>query len=317
MGRRPPRGYAVYDPTNFNHTRYTQKIHLYKGEFPDVPVYPHYVKFEHHYDDNQHYAYGIRDDADPPEVAYGWPIEAAPFIGPNLPTNGVDNEALGVFDASYDDSIKVDIAVYALKDYGVTADVDRYRGHMLDYDDLLARKRQLDKELIGWRSKYQPIRNRLVSAQARNRIHPYLHGLAPIPAPPLYGYEKNPDPTVPHFLTMEEAIELDARSGVEEPHRPWYHDSHDRRHVWGSSFPRCTYCQAREHTYANCPTPHARCHTTISCIIPTHHRRFGPNCPAADLHLTIDDTDVVIEAIQSNLDSGEGYVGLEENDGEA
>ena len=60
--------------------------------------------------------------------------------------------------------------------------------------------------------------------------------------------------------------------------------------------------------------PHARCHTTISCIIPTHHRHFGPNCLAANLHLADDD---VIEALQTALPDDEGYVGLEEGDGES
>ena len=136
-----------------------------------------------------------------------------------------------------------------------------------------------------------------------------------------YGLDNNPDPTIPRFLTMEEAVELDARSGTEEPYRPWYHDSHGRRHIFGATFARCVYCQAREHTYANCPTPHARCHTTISCIIPTYHRHFGPNCPAANLHLT---TDEVVDALQvalpneETVESGsEGYIGLEEGDGES
>jgi hypothetical protein len=31
--------------------------------------------------------------------------------------------------------------------YGVTADVDRYRGHMLEYEALLEEKRLLDKKL--------------------------------------------------------------------------------------------------------------------------------------------------------------------------
>ena len=263
----------------------------------------------------------MRDDADPPEIAYGWTIEAAPFLGPAVSPNRIDNEQLGIFDIRSHSSIKVDIALYALGDYGVLADIDRYRSHMLDYDDLLARQRQLDKELAMWRAKSHPLRQRLTLAQARSRIHPYLSGTIPIPAPPPYGLDNNPDPTVPRFLTMEEAVELDARSGTEEPHRPWYHDSHGRRHIFGTTFAHCVYCQAREHTYANCPTPHARCHTTISCIIPTYHRHFGPDCPAANLHLT---TDEVVDALQVALpdeeaaESGsEGYIGLEEGDGES
>jgi hypothetical protein len=49
----------------------------------------------------------------------------------------VDNEALGVFDARHMSSREVDAAIHAINDRGVVADVDQYRGHMLDYEDLL------------------------------------------------------------------------------------------------------------------------------------------------------------------------------------
>jgi hypothetical protein len=48
---------------------------------------------------------------------------------------------------------EVDIALYELRDYGVTADVDRYRGHMLEYEALLEEKRLLDKKLTSWRTR--------------------------------------------------------------------------------------------------------------------------------------------------------------------
>jgi hypothetical protein len=55
---------------------------------------------------------------------YRWNLEVAPFISPQLPTTRSDNEALGIFDAGYPGVVEVDIALYKLRDYGVTADVD-------------------------------------------------------------------------------------------------------------------------------------------------------------------------------------------------
>jgi hypothetical protein len=49
--------------------------------------------------------------------------------------------------------VEVDIALFKLRDYGVTADIDRYRGHMLEYKALLEEKRLLEKRLTAWRSK--------------------------------------------------------------------------------------------------------------------------------------------------------------------
>jgi hypothetical protein len=74
-------------------------------------------------------------------------LEAAPFIGPRLSTARSDNEALGIFDAGYPGAVEVDIALYELRDYRVTADVDRYRGHMLEYEALLEERRLLEKSL--------------------------------------------------------------------------------------------------------------------------------------------------------------------------
>jgi hypothetical protein len=64
-----------------------------------------------------------------------------------------NNKALGIFDTRYLGAVEVDIALYELRDYRVTADVDRYRGHMLEYEGLLEEKRLLDKRLATWRSK--------------------------------------------------------------------------------------------------------------------------------------------------------------------
>jgi hypothetical protein len=88
--------------------------------------------------------FGLREDADPPTTPYSWALEAAPFIGPPLPSHVADNEALGVFDSRSFLAREVDTTLYTLHDYGVTADVDRYQGYILDYKVLQARQQQLD-----------------------------------------------------------------------------------------------------------------------------------------------------------------------------
>jgi hypothetical protein len=137
MGLQMPLGYSKYDPLDANHGRYVKPIRLNPY---NAPVPPHYVKFHHNFGTNQHYVYGLRDDADPPTQPYGWHLEATPFEGPLLSPNRVDNEALGVFDLHSPLAREVDAALFSLNDYGVTVDMDWYRGLMLDYETLLARQ---------------------------------------------------------------------------------------------------------------------------------------------------------------------------------
>ena len=81
---------------------------------------------------------------------------------------------LGVFDAQFMGSREVDIAIYMLKDSGMLADVDHYRGVMLDYEDLLQERQRLEYKLSEWHSHSFNICKCLVAAKACSRIHPYL-----------------------------------------------------------------------------------------------------------------------------------------------
>ena len=97
---------------------------------------------------HQHYAYGLMKDDGPRGTPYGWPIEAKSFTGPIPHLNTlVDNTSLGIFNARYTRSLEVDASLYAIRDYGVLADVDKYHIQMLDYKDLLARQAQMEKDL--------------------------------------------------------------------------------------------------------------------------------------------------------------------------
>ena len=166
--RRPqtPEGYIRYNPTDPNHVHYVRKIHLHREPY-DTPQLPHYMRFEHNMGMHQHYTYGLMNDEDLHSTPYGWPIEAKPFMEPipNLDVS-VDNTALGIFDARYAKSLEVDASLYAVRDFGVLADVDKYCIKMLDYEDLLTQQAEVEKDLRRWRNTITPIRQRLVVSQA-------------------------------------------------------------------------------------------------------------------------------------------------------
>ena len=214
--------------------------------------------------------------------------------------------ALGIFDARFERSLEVDASLYAIRDYGVLADVDKYRIKMLDYEDLLERQAAVTRDLRRWCNTITPIRWRLADAQARRRVHPYLQGLLPIPKPPCY-ITTDPEIFQNPTLSLREAIILDAAAGTDESARPWYHDTLGRTFSFSDHpSPRCPYCRMTTHSLQDCPNPHTHCRVAISCIIPTGHHNYRSNCPYANAHIT------------DNNDE-EGYVGHqdEEDNGEA
>jgi hypothetical protein len=182
-----------------------------------LPSDPHYVCFDLDFESHQHYVLGLRDDSDPPHQAYGWPLQAAPFIGPKISPARSDNSALGIFDAGYPGAIEVDIALYELRDYGVLADVDRYRAHMLEYENLLSQCKILEDKFFKWRSKSTPLRQRLEKAQARSRLHPYLQLGERITCP--FHYRTAPFPE-PQTFSMAQCLLIDVESGDRESLRP-------------------------------------------------------------------------------------------------
>ena len=160
-----PEGYVHYDPTDPNHVRQVKKIHLHRPPH-DSPQFPHYVCFVHDMNTHQHYIYGLMNDEGPHATPYGWPMEAKPFRDPipHLDTT-IDNAALRIFDARYARSLEVDTSLYAVRDHGALADVDKYHSHMLDYEDLLLRQAQVEQDLRKWHTAIAPIRWRLEDTQ--------------------------------------------------------------------------------------------------------------------------------------------------------
>ena len=157
MQPQTPEEYVHYDPTDPNHACYVRKIHLHREPY-DTPQLPHYVHFKHDMGMLQHYAYGLMNDDGLRGTPYSWPIEAKPFSGPipHLDVS-VNNTSLGIFDTCYAKSLEVDASLYAIRDFGVLTDVDKYRIKMLDYEDLLKCQAQVDKDLCGWWDTITPI----------------------------------------------------------------------------------------------------------------------------------------------------------------
>jgi hypothetical protein len=119
----PPPSFAPYDPANINHSKYVKPIWLTPQGPPQLPEY---ISFTHDFDKHQHSVLGVHPEANPPETPYGWGLEAVPFIGPTWSPEVVDDEALGVFDVRYIGSREIDVAIHAINNWGVVADVDRY-----------------------------------------------------------------------------------------------------------------------------------------------------------------------------------------------
>jgi hypothetical protein len=305
----PPTSYVQYEPGDPNHDKYVEKISL-DPPF-GTPQSPHYICFDLDFESHQHYVLGLRDDSDPPRQAYGWPLQAAPFIGPSVSPARSDNSALGIFDTGYPGAIEVDIALYELRDYGVLADVDRYRAHMLEYKNLLVQRKILEDKFFKWRSKSTPLCQRLEKAQARSHLHPYLQLGECITCP--FHYRTAPLPE-PQTFSMAQCLLIDVESGDRKSLRPWFEDR------WGVkyTFPdpplccRCAYCHAPNHYSTACPRPHSKCHTTIRCLVPCRHASYGGGCHAHHFHLV----EVHLPTEHNPALEDEGYVGHEDEEGD-
>jgi hypothetical protein len=316
LGNHAPMGYFRYDPEDLNHSKYTRKIAL--NPFVDEPVWPHYVQFYHDFCTHQHYVHGMQDNANPPQTSYGWPLEAAPFVGPSLPATMANNEVLNIFNSHHLDAQSIDAALYTLDNYGLIADVDRYRSSMTQYKALLSRQTLLDQEFYVWRSKSMTLCKRLHAAQARSCLHPYLSGQECISAPPGYLGSWNTTTTNLPTLSMDEALAIDTAAGSDEEERPWFHDRFGVSYRFReSTYHCCPYCQKSSHTNMQCLTPHALCHTTISCIIPSYHLHFRDNCPAANCHLTDNNNKEAYQPAEEGNPAleDEGYVSHKDKEG--
>ena len=90
-----------------------------------------------------------------------------------------------------------------------------------------------------------------------------------------------------YSLTMREALIADNEAGTIKEDRPWYHNTFRQAFIFSDHLtPHCPYCKNQGLLTQQCPQPHACCHLTISCIIPTDHHAYGANCPHANVDIT-------------------------------
>jgi hypothetical protein len=171
----PPHGYKYYDKTNPIHVQYGFDIPLEDGTHKP----PHFIRFQfdtnnqlHHYPSHTIVATrkGITG------LDYGEPLVAKlPPYQPS-PTPLVDDRDLIPLAAVNADSQAIDIAMIALDDPGLSADVDRLRRLVESRTDLQRQAQVLERKQRDLRSHYAEVTGRLISTRARSCLHPYLQG---------------------------------------------------------------------------------------------------------------------------------------------
>ena len=219
-------------------------------------------------------------------VPYGWPLQAAPFEGPRVSPDIADVNNLTPFTIDYPYAPEVDIALYAIDNMGLIADVDVHRALSEEERQLIHRRNEVNSELATLRSRLRPVRTRLTKAHAYPRVHPYLNHQARVPKP----NHQWPGDLRQHELTMDEALGLSRQGDVNWMPRPWYHDDiHPGANYSPVRFIDCVYCNIPGHNLRDCPNPHRFCAQRLSCIIPSYHRRFGPHCPSDKRRRVLDE----------------------------
>jgi hypothetical protein len=264
-----PDNYTIYNHHLENHVKYGEKIHLPSGKHK----YPHYIHFDHDYVDHHHHVFSIQKDTD--GQPYRWTLEAAPFVGPRPSPLITNSDHFTPFTYTYHFKKEVDIALYAVDNPGLIADVDRHRALEEEERQLTHRCRELENDTFNLKQKLQPVHQRLHNAQAYPCVHPYLTGVAKVPLP----YSACPASHQDYPLTMEEVMTIDANISW-LPH-PWYHEE-----TQAGSTPMplshrtlCIYCNGLDHSPVMCLDPHHLCGDRLSCIIPSYHTNFSDHCP--------------------------------------
>jgi hypothetical protein len=244
-----PEDYMIYDCHLENHVKYGEKIHLPTGDYK----YPHYIRFDHNYVDHRHHVFTTRKDVE--GMPYGWTLEVAPFVGPQPSPLITDSDHLSPFTNAYHFKKEVDIALYAIDDPGLIADVDRHRTLEEEEHQLAHRRRELENDTFNLGQKLQPVCQCLRQAQAYPQIHPYLAGKAKVPLP----YSACPASHRDYPLTMKEALTIN--KDVSWLPCPWYHEEDQAGSTPMSLSHRsiCVYCNDITHPPAQCPDPHHLC----------------------------------------------------------
>jgi hypothetical protein len=87
--------------------------------------WPQYIRFIFDHDTQQHFVAATCNNLDNGRDQYGWTLEAVLFTGPII--TDVDDSELDILADSGPDKLKVDIALHAVNNKGISADISRLR----------------------------------------------------------------------------------------------------------------------------------------------------------------------------------------------
>ncbi|KAH9052006.1 hypothetical protein EDB83DRAFT_2316633 [Lactarius deliciosus] len=305
-------GYERYNSYNPNHYKYAPDILMPDGV---TQKKLHYVAFHINTYTHRHTVVGCRNRAGDPLGDYGEDLYAAPNWDP-MP-NTVDNNDLTLLTPTHPDTQAVDIATSALKDPGVTADIDRYRVLWDTKGALEQREQDLKQAWNQWRDHHNNVQHRLVAAQTHSRLHPYLQGqayvanirdntdLAVSAGIPIADVLHHRVSTPPYTLPFPQLHE-DERAGIDRWAQSGGAQSHvsttiqqphpstairltcSRCKIPGVNHRRnncplwdlCSHCDTSGHQAYKCAYPHSLCYRYNKCYISSAHQNFGQNgCP--------------------------------------
>lgn len=207
-----PHGFMLNNCTKINHICYSKKIRI--PHCPDV-VYPHYIKFNFNFECHEHYAFGLRDETGHADT-HGWPLHAATFKGPSpkAPING----DLYPFHHNYPTPLTVDIALFALDDPGIMADIDHYHTLSIEGDTLTQQATDLARDQDKWHCKMVPVKHHLVASHIHSHLYPYLTDQALIPNTYLM------DEAHTGGTTLTDTLAVHKQTPLNWLPMPWLHD---------------------------------------------------------------------------------------------
>ncbi|KAF8257584.1 hypothetical protein EI94DRAFT_1708827 [Lactarius quietus] len=162
------------------------------------------------------------------------------------------------------------MALYAIDDHGLIADVDHYRGLEETRQVLLEEQKAIDRKLSSWWDKWGAVQSRLIKAHTRTHLHPYLEDKIEIPE-----------------YTITRACEIYKDEGVGWLPHPWYHYADTSGTTATTLFQpqQCFYYLSIYHEPRNCLHPHLFCNTRTCCLVPAMHAAYGGRCPHQNVHI--------------------------------
>ena len=155
-----PEGFVMYNCRLENHVKYGNKLTLEDG----TQGYPHYIQFDHDYIDHHDYIHTCHHGLD--GIPYGWPLTTAPFMGTCPSPLIADSMNLTPFTRNYPFYREVNIALYAIDDHGLIANVDMHQ-ELEEEEQLLAHhRRELDNDTLHLECRLGLVCQHLSAAQA-------------------------------------------------------------------------------------------------------------------------------------------------------